>query len=64
MGKSRVIKLIGNAARHPVVAARGAVEFRGTVGMTYGDDPESPRSRAYDSARELAHMVTGRRYEH
>ena len=35
----------------------GAREAGGGVGMTYDDDPESPRSRAYDEGRNLGQTV-------
>jgi hypothetical protein len=41
----------------------GAREFRYSCGMTYDNDPESPRSRAYDSGRELMHRFTLRRFD-
>lgn len=40
----------------------GFREGRGDVGMTYDDDPESPRSRAYDRGRTLFRRVTLGRY--
>lgn len=48
------------AARHPRIAALGAHEFRDGVGMSY-DDPA--HSEAYDAGRELAHIVTRRRFD-
>lgn len=30
-------------------------------GMTYDDDPDSPRSRAYDHGRTWGERLTGRR---
>lgn len=59
----RAIRLLKNAARHPDLAIKGAREFRDGSGMTYDDDPTSPRSEAYDSGREIAHIVTLRRYD-
>ena len=50
------------AARRPIHALLGAVEFRGGLGRTYGD-PHTPESAGYDSGRELAHIVTLRRLE-
>lgn len=35
----------------------GAREANGSVGMTYDDDPESPRSRAYDRGRNLGEVI-------
>lgn len=51
------------ALRHPRIATLGVREFRSDVGMTYDDDTDSPRSRAYDSGRELAHVATLRRFD-
>ena len=51
------------ALRHPRIALVGAREFKSGIGMTYDNDPTSPRSEAYDSGRELAHIITRRRYE-
>ncbi len=41
------------ALRHPTVAWLGFREGRGDLGMTYDDDPESPRSVAYDVGRTV-----------
>lgn len=51
------------AARHPRVALLGAREFRWSSGVTYDGDPTSPRSEAYDSGCELAHIGTLRRWD-
>lgn len=37
----------------------GLRECRGNFGMTYDNDPESPRSRAYDRGRYLGHWLLG-----
>lgn len=37
----------------------GVWEAGGNVGMTYDDDPGSPRSRAYDTGRDWARRVRG-----
>jgi len=37
----------------------GLSECRGDVGMTYDDDAESPRSRAYDHGRSLGCWLLG-----
>lgn len=37
----------------------GFREGDGDVGMTYDNDPESPRSRAYDRGRTLRRVFTG-----
>lgn len=63
MERLHIIKCIGRAVRHPRIALLGAREFRSGMGMTYDDDPTSPRSAAYDSGRELAHIATLRRYD-
>lgn len=59
----RLLWLLGNVARYPMIGLLGVKEFKSSVGMTYDNDPTSPRSGAYDSGRELAHMITGRRHE-
>jgi hypothetical protein len=51
---------IGYALRHPLIAATGAVEFRSGTGITYADPV---RSESYDAGRELAHIITGRRWD-
>lgn len=56
-------RCIRAAISHPRIALLGAREFRSSCGMTYDNDPTSPRSEAYDSGRELAHAVTLRRYD-
>lgn len=48
------------AARHPRIAALGGREFRSGFGMTYDDHT---RSNAYDAGRELAHLLTLRRWD-
>lgn len=48
------------AARRPRLALLGAREFRSAF-TTHFNDAEKLES--YDSGRELAHMVTLRRYE-
>jgi hypothetical protein len=55
-----VIQCLRYALRYPRLALMGAREFRGSVGMTYGI---YEMQEAYDAGRELAHLVTGRRYE-
>lgn len=42
-----------NALRHLPEFLLGFREGKGTIGMTYDDDPESPRSRAYDLGRTI-----------
>lgn len=49
-------RLILRALRHPRTFARGFAEGRGDVGMTYDDDPTSPRSEAYDTGRDLRRL--------
>jgi hypothetical protein len=34
----------------------GLWECRGDFGLTFDDDPESPKSRAYDRGRNLGRM--------
>lgn len=55
-----IVRCIRQALRHPGVAARGAAEFRTDLTTPY-DDPDVLES--YDSGRELAHILTGRRYD-
>lgn len=38
---------------HPIIFIRGYLEGRSTVGITYDNDPWSPRSMAYDYGRTL-----------
>lgn len=45
--------LIANALRHPIVFLVGFREARDTNGMTYDGDPDSNRSRSYDTGRDL-----------
>lgn len=37
----------------------GVVEARSSFGMTFDDDPWSPRSRAYDRGRALGARLSG-----
>lgn len=54
-----LLHLLLHALRRPRVAALGVREFRLTATAHFeGDELES-----YDSGRELAHMVTFRRFE-
>lgn len=48
-----MIRWLPAALRHPAIALLGFREGNGDVGMTYDDDPESPRSVAYDVGRTL-----------
>ena len=41
--------------------ALGVSEAGLSTGITYDDDPESPRSRAYDRGRNLGDLLSGRR---
>ena len=59
----RAAFLFANVARHPRISALGAREYTDSTGRTYDGDPDSPRSRAYDSGRELAHIATARRHD-
>lgn len=38
---------------HPRIAILGFREGDGDVGMTYDDDPDSPKSVAYDTGRAI-----------
>lgn len=49
-----------SAARYPSFALDGAREFRSSVGITYVDPI---RSESYDAGRELAHILTLRRWD-
>lgn len=44
--------------RHPDAFVLGLAESAGDVGVTYDDDPESPRSVAYDLGRGLGKAGT------
>lgn len=37
---------------------KGAREYRGNAGLTFGGDPDSPRSRAYDRGRNWMRKIT------
>jgi hypothetical protein len=56
----RAIWLFGATVRalctYPRIFALGFAEGRGYDGMTYDDDPESPRSVAYDLGRNLRRL--------
>ena len=55
-----IATVLASAARHPRAAALGAREFRSGMGMTYDN---YVLSCAYDAGRELAHMLTRRRWD-
>lgn len=46
-------RLIGRAIRYPRIFALGWREALTSNGMTYDNDPSSPRSEAYDVGRDL-----------
>lgn len=48
--------LILPALRHWREFLLGFREGAGDMGMTYDDDPESPRSLAYDAGRDVRRM--------
>ena len=50
-----------HSIRHPLVFLMGLREATGDFGMTYDDDPESPRSVAYDMGRNLGEWLNDRR---
>lgn len=52
-------RLILRALRHPRIFVLGFSEGRGDLGMTYDDDPSSPRSEAYDAGRDLRRWGRG-----
>jgi len=56
---SHLAHCLRNAIRHPRVALLGVREFRGSVTTHVHDN----LIESYDSGRELAHLVTMRRYE-
>lgn len=45
--------MLRSLVTHPLIFLRGWREGRGCVGMTYDNDPWSPRSMAYDYGRTL-----------
>lgn len=51
----------GTRGRIGIAAAflLGVVEFRHSCGMTFDNDLEAPRSRAYDTGRDLMQRVFG-----
>lgn len=51
--------VISTVIRHPKAVFKGALEFRSSLGMTYGDS----RDEAYDFGRELAHRLTLRAWD-
>jgi hypothetical protein len=51
---------LGYIARHPIIAAWGAFEFRSDVTLAHDDDV---KQESYDSGRELAHIITGRKWD-
>lgn len=57
---SRILRLLLWAAAHPAIAALGAREFRLSLTTSYDFVEEV---LAYDSGRELAHLLTLRRFE-
>lgn len=54
------MKMLRTALRHPLIAMKGALEFRSGLGATYGDG----RDEAYDFGRDLAHRITFRKWDH
>lgn len=48
-----IIRFALAALTHPRIALLGFREGAGDLGMTYDDDPESPRSVAYDVGRTI-----------
>jgi hypothetical protein len=45
--------------RHPAIFVQGIRESGSSFGMTYDDDPESRKSRAYDSGRNVGDYIAG-----
>lgn len=43
-------------AAHPRIAATGFAEGTGDLGLTFDDDPYSPRSVSYDVGRTLRRL--------
>lgn len=60
MNPVRTARLVREALRHPIAAAHGAREFRSDVTRHYEDWDVGI---AYDCGRELAHLVTRRRWD-
>lgn len=56
----RIAQLLRQAARHPVPAHWGVREFRSDYTRHYHDWDEGI---SYDCGRELAHIVTFRRWD-
>lgn len=50
---SYILRFLLSALKHPAVALLGFREGRGDMGMTYDNDPGSPRSVAYDVGRTI-----------
>lgn len=48
-----IVRFWRAAVRHPRIAAQGYREGWSGFGLTFDDDPESPRSVAYDVGRTL-----------
>lgn len=46
-------RLLGPALAHPALVAQGWREAHSSSGVTFDDDPDSPRSVAYDVGRDL-----------
>lgn len=55
----RYVMLHLNALRYPRIFALGWRESAGDCGMTYDDNPDSPRSSAYDLGRNDRRMAWG-----
>lgn len=43
-----------------IAFAKGVMESNSSFGVTYDDDSESPRSRAYDRGRNLGDLIRGK----
>lgn len=44
-------------AQHPNEFAKGLIESQSSYGETYDNDPESDRSRSYDSGRTIGDLL-------
>lgn len=53
--------IVEDVAAHSAEFLRGFAEAQGAAGMTYDDDPHSPRSVAYDAGRSLGCELTSLR---
>lgn len=55
-----ILRCLGQALRHPRAAVKGVAEFRMDLTTPYED---FDTLESYDSGRELAHIITRRRFD-